>query len=43
MGVAESTKITELMIEALENHEDEAALDRIRQDVKRLTDAFPLY
>lgn len=43
MGVAESTKIAELMIEALENHEDEAALDRIRQDVKRLTDAFPLY
>ena len=43
MGVAESTKIAELMIEALENHENQTALERIRQDVKTLTDSFPLY
>lgn len=43
MGVAESTKIAELMIQALENYSDEAVLERIRQDVKLLTDTFPLY
>ncbi|MGT2928795.1 serine hydroxymethyltransferase [Streptococcus dentasini] len=43
MGVAESTKIAELMVQALENHDDETVLDRIRQDVKLLTDNFPLY
>lgn len=43
MGVAESTKIAELMVEALENHDKPEVLARIREDIKGLTDQFPLY
>lgn len=43
MGEAESRKIAELMVEALENHDKLEVLERIRGEVKALTDAFPLY
>ena len=43
MGEAESRKIAELMVEALENHDKPEVLERIRGDVKVLTDDFPLY
>lgn len=43
MGEAESRKIAELMIQALENHDKPEVLERIRGEVKTLTDAFPLY
>ena len=35
--------IAEWMVEALENHDKPEVLERIRGDVKVLTDAFPLY
>ena len=43
MGVDESRKIAELMVKALENHDDEGVLSQVRQEVKALTDALPLY
>ena len=43
MGEAESRKIAELMVEALENHDKPEVLERLRGDVKVLTDDFPLY
>lgn len=43
MGVEESRKIAELMVKALENHQDEVVLEDIRKEIKVLTDAFPLY
>ena len=43
MGEAESRKIAELMIQALENHDKPEVLEHIRGEVKTLTDAFPLY
>lgn len=43
MGEVESRKIAELMIQALENHDKAEVLERIRGEVKTLTDAFPLY
>ena len=43
MGEAESHKIAELMIQALENHDKPEVLEHIRGEVKTLTDAFPLY
>ena len=43
MGEAESRKIAELMVQALENHDKPEVLERIRGEVKALTDAFPLY
>ena len=43
MGEAESRKIAELMVEALENHDKPEVLERIRGEVKALTYAFPLY
>ena len=36
-------QIAEWMVEALENHDKPEVLERIRGDVKVLTDAFPLY
>ena len=42
-GEAESRKIAELMIQALENHDKPEVLEHIRGEVKTLTDAFPLY
>ena len=43
MGEAESRKIAELMVQALENHDKPEVLEEIRGEVKALTDAFPLY
>lgn len=43
MGVAESRQIANLMVKALENHDNEAVLDEVRSEVAELTDAFPLY
>lgn len=43
MGVAESRQIAEWMVEALENHDKPEVLERIRGEVRQLTDAFPLY
>ncbi|MFR4771470.1 MAG: serine hydroxymethyltransferase [Streptococcus salivarius] len=43
MGEAESRKIAELMIQALENHDKPEVLEHIRGEVKTLTDDFPLY
>ena len=42
-GVAESTKVAELIIKTLENANHEAVLEQVRAEVKELTDAFPLY
>ena len=42
-GVTESIKVAELIIKALENAENEAALNQVRAEVRELTDAFPLY
>lgn len=43
MGVKESQQIAQLMIKALKNAQDESVLAQIRQEIKALTDAFPLY
>ncbi|MCC9872870.1 serine hydroxymethyltransferase, partial [Streptococcus agalactiae] len=43
MGVEESRRIAELMIKALKNHENQDVLTEVRQEIKSLTDAFPLY
>lgn len=43
MGVKESKQIAQLMIKALKNAQDESVLAQIRQEIKALTDAFPLY
>ncbi|MHA6250675.1 serine hydroxymethyltransferase [Oceanobacillus sp. CAU 1775] len=40
---AEMDEIAEIMASALENHEDQAVLDELKQRVKNLTDRFPLY
>lgn len=42
-GVAESTKVAELIIKTLENADNEAVLEQVRAEVRELTDAFPLY
>ena len=42
-GVTESIKVAELIIKALENAENEAVLNQVRAEVRKLTDAFPLY
>lgn len=42
-GVAESIKVAELIIKALENAENEAVLNQVRAEVRELTDTFPLY
>ncbi|MBM7636130.1 serine hydroxymethyltransferase [Streptococcus saliviloxodontae] len=42
-GVDESRKVAELIIKALENADNEVVLDEVRQEVKALTTAFPLY
>ncbi|MFC3928080.1 serine hydroxymethyltransferase [Streptococcus caprae] len=42
-GVDECRKVASLIIKALENADNEAALEEVRQDVRALTDAFPLY
>ena len=42
-GVAESTKVGQLIAEVLDNPRDAANLERVRAEVKKLTDAFPVY
>lgn len=42
-GVAECRKVAELIVKTLENIENEDVLDQIRQEVKELTEAYPLY
>ena len=43
MGENESRLITELIVKALENYQNETILEEVRREVKALTDAFPLY
>ncbi|MGT2771333.1 serine hydroxymethyltransferase [Streptococcus marimammalium] len=43
MGEKESIKIAELMIKALENHDNLTILNDVKAEIKALTDAFPLY
>lgn len=43
MGVEESKAIANLIIKALVNHDDAAILDQVRQEVRAITDRFPLY
>ena len=42
-GVAEATKVGQLIADVLDNPQDEANLARVRAEVKKLTDAFPVY
>jgi len=42
-GVAEATKVGQLISDVLDNPHDEANLERVRAEVKKLTDAFPVY
>ena len=42
-GVAESTKVGQLIADVLDNPRDEANLVRVRAEVKNLTDSFPVY
>ncbi len=42
-GVKESQQVAKLIIKALENISNSEVLDTVRQEVKNLTDAFPLY
>ncbi|HEL0632712.1 serine hydroxymethyltransferase [Streptococcus equi subsp. zooepidemicus] len=43
MGVDESRTIAHLIIKALVNHQQPEILEEVRYEVRRLTDAFPLY
>lgn len=43
MSVKESQTIARLIIKALVNHDQETILEEVRQEVRQLTDAFPLY
>ncbi|KPJ23139.1 serine hydroxymethyltransferase [Streptococcus phocae] len=43
MGVEQSKAIAHLIIKALVHHDDHLILESIRQDVRAITDAFPLY
>ena len=42
-GVAEATKVGQLIADVLDNSHDEANLAKVRAEVKKLTDAFPVY
>jgi glycine hydroxymethyltransferase len=42
-GVAEATKVGQLITDVLDNPHDEANLAKVRAEVKKLTDAFPVY
>ena len=42
-GVAEATKVGQLIADVLDNPHDEDNLARVRAEVKKLTDAFPVY
>lgn len=39
---ADATRVAGLIVAAVENHDDEAALDRVRREVRTLTDAHPI-
>ncbi|HEP7353040.1 TPA: serine hydroxymethyltransferase [Streptococcus pyogenes] len=43
MSVKESQTIARLIIKALVNRDQETILEEVRQEVRQLTDAFPLY
>lgn len=43
MGVEESQAIAKLIIQALANHDNEEVLTQVRQEVRAITDRFPLY
>ncbi|MEY8463549.1 serine hydroxymethyltransferase [Streptococcus merionis] len=43
MGVEESKKIAEAIITVLENADNASVIAKVRQEIKVLTDAFPLY
>ncbi|HWT72691.1 MAG TPA: serine hydroxymethyltransferase [Oxalicibacterium sp.] len=40
---AESTKVGNLIADVLDNPNDEATIERVKAEVKKLTDAFPVY
>ena len=42
-GVAESVKVGQLIADVLDHPEDAAVIERVKRDVKLLTDAFPVY
>jgi glycine hydroxymethyltransferase len=42
-GVVEATKVGQLIADVLDNPHDAGNLDRVRAEVKKLTDAFPVY
>ena len=42
-GVAEATKVGQLIADVLDNPHDEANLARVGTEVKKLTDVFPVY
>ncbi|KHD46652.1 serine hydroxymethyltransferase [Streptococcus hongkongensis] len=43
MDVTASKEIAQLIITALVNHDKQEVLNQVRQDVRSITDAFPLY
>lgn len=42
-GTAEATKVGNLIADLLDNQNDAATIDRVKAEVKKLTDAFPVY
>ncbi|MGV8900590.1 MAG: serine hydroxymethyltransferase [Burkholderiaceae bacterium] len=42
-GEAEATKVGNLIADLLDNQNDAATIDRVKAEVKKLTDAFPVY
>ncbi|HEY8101193.1 MAG TPA: serine hydroxymethyltransferase [Burkholderiaceae bacterium] len=40
---AEATKVGNLIADVLDNPQDAATIDRVKSEVKKLTDAFPVY
>ena len=42
-GVAEATKVGNLIADVLDNPHDAANIERVKAEVKKLTDAFPVY
>ena len=39
----EATKVGNLIADVLENPHDAATIERVKADVKKLTEAFPVY
>ena len=42
-GTAEATKVGNLIADLLDNQNDAATVERVKAEVKKLTDAFPVY